>query len=466
MASITSLGVGSGMDLSGLLTQLETAEKARLTPITTQQSSYNAKLSAFSTVKSALDKLDTATKALAKSDTVLSNAGSIDAISTTSVKSTNKAFTATTDGKAVAGSYSVSVSQLAQAHSVISSVSTSATTALSSSDATLKIAQANGESIDVQITGGETSLTDVRDAINKADGGVSASIVKANDNSYYLMLTSKDTGTEGQITVTDDSGVLGTIEQKVAAQNALISVNGIEIERQSNTIDDALEGVTLSLQSTTATDTPETLEIAQDTSGMKDAIKAWVDAYNAVLDTIATQTQYTAVDAGEDQSSSNGALLGDSTVRSIQSQLKKQLTNLQSDSGDIRILADLGITQNYKTGKLEVNDTELEKALKEEPANVKAFFAGDGKDTGFSTQMRSYLTTVLDSTDGVIKATEDGINSTLKKLEKQYTQVNDSITATIARYQTQFTQLDLLVSQLDSTASYLTSQFTAISNSK
>lgn len=466
MASITSLGVGSGMDLSGLLTQLETAEKARLTPITTQQTSYNAKLSAFSTVKSALDKLDTATKALAKSDTVLSNAGSIDAISTTSVKSTNKAFTATTDGKAVAGSYSVSVSQLAQAHSVISSVSTSATTALSNSDATLKIAQANGESIDVQITGGETSLTDVRDAINKADGGVSASIVKANDNSYYLMLTSKDTGTEGQITVTDDSGVLGTIEQKVAAQNAFISVNGIEIERQGNTIDDALEGVTLSLQSTTAADTPETLEIAQDTSGMKTAIKAWVDAYNAVLDTIATQTQYTAVEAGEDQSSSNGALLGDSTVRNIQSQLQKQLTNLQSDSGDIRILADLGITQNYKTGKLEVSDTTLEKALKEEPANVKAFFAGDGKETGFSTQIRGYLTTVLDSTDGVIKTTQDGINSTLKKLEKQYTQVSESIDATIARYQTQFTQLDLLVSQLDSTASYLTSQFTAISNSK
>ncbi|MFC3395216.1 flagellar filament capping protein FliD [Brenneria rubrifaciens] len=466
MATISSLGVGSGMNLDELLTQLETAEKARLTPITDQQTSYNAKLSAFSTVKSALDKLDTATKALAKPESATSNSGSIDAINSTSVKSTNKAFTATTDSAAVGGVYNVSVSQLAQSHSVTSSVATSATNALSSSDTTLTIAQANGESLDIQITGGKTSLTDVRDAINKADGGVSASIIKANDNSYYLMLTSKNTGTEGQITVTDNSGVLGTIEQKVAAQNAIISVNGIEIERQTNTIDDALEGVTLTLQSTTTADTPETLEIAQDTSGMKEAITAWVDAYNAVLDTIATQTKYTAVEAGEDQSTSNGALLGDSTVRNIQSQLKSQLTSLQSDSGDIRIMADLGITQNFQTGKLEINGTKLDKTLKEEPANVKAFFAGDGKETGFSTQTRSYLKTVLDSTDGVIKASEDGINSTLKKLEKQYTQVSDSIDVTIARYQKQFTQLDVLVSQLDSTASYLTSQFNAISNSK
>lgn len=464
MASITSLGVGSGMDLSSLLTQLQTAENARLTPITSQQSSYNAKLSAFSTVKSALDKLDTATKALTKSDTVLSTAGSIDAISTTSVKSTNKAFTATTDSKAIAGNYSVSVNVLAQAHSVISASSASATDALSGGG-TLKISQGNGEKIEVAITAGETSLTDVRDAINKKEGGVSASIIKANDNSYYLMLTAKDTGTNSSITVTDGSNTLGSFEEKVAAQNAMLSVNGIDIERQSNTIDDALEGVTLTLQSTTDTAKPETLEVSQDITGMKDTIKAWVDAYNAVLDTIDSQTKYTAVDAGEDQSSSNGALLGDSTVRGIQTQLKRQLTNLQSESGDINIMADLGITQNYKTGKLEISNSTLEKALKEEPASVKAFFAGDGKDTGFATQTRTYLKTVLDSTDGVIKTTQDGINSTLKKLEKQYTQVSDNIDATIARYQTQFTQLDKIVSQMNSTASYLTSQFTAISNS-
>lgn len=462
MASISSLGVGSGLDLTTLLTNLRTAENQRLTPIKNQQTSYNAQLTGVSAVKSALDKLNTATNALAKSESFGIVKGSIDEITNTKVASTNKAFTATTTGKAVASDYSIEVKQLAKAHSISSSMQTSATSALSATDTTLKIAQANGKTLSIDIKGGETTLNDVRDAINKANGGVNASVVKAKDNEYYLMITAKDTGTKGEMTLTDNGGVLGATTEKVAAKNSVIVANGMTIERQSNTIEDALEGINLTLVSETETNKPENLSITQDITGMKSAVKAWVDAYNAVLDTIGTQTKYSEVKQGEDQDTTNGALLGDSTLRDIQSKLKAQLTNVQENSGEFRIMADLGITQNPKTGKLEISDSKLEKALKEEPGKVRTFFVGDSDKTGFATQTRSYLNDVLDSKEGIIKTKQDGLNLTIKNLDAQYKRVSDGIEETIARYSTQFTQLDKAMSNMSGTMGQLTSLFSKL----
>lgn len=195
---------------------------------------------------------------------------------------------------------------------------------------------------------------------------------------------------------------------------------------------------------------------------MKDTIKAWVDAYNALQDTISAQTKYTAVKAGESQVSSNGALLGDSTVRGIQSKLKAQLTTVQSGGDEFRILADLGITQNFKTGKLEISDTKLEKALKEEPGRVRDFFVGDNDKTGFATQTRTYLKEVLDTSEGLIKTKEDGINSSLKKLDTQAARVQDAIESTIAIYQKQFVDLDKAMTNMNSTMSRLTSMFSKL----
>ncbi|MBA5238878.1 flagellar filament capping protein FliD [Pectobacterium aroidearum] len=474
MASISALGSGSGLPLDTLLTQLRTAENQKLVPITTQQSSFKAQLSGISALKSALDKLKTANDALAISESFGIVKGSIDGITSTKVSSTNKAFSTTADSKAVAGTYSIDVKQLAQAHSITSTAKTSATEPLSTTDTKLVIAQDNGKFtkvgddylkyLEIDIKAGETSLNDVRDAINKVNGTVTASVVKAKDNEYYLMLTAKNSGTESKISIGgDDTSVFnGTPTEKVAAKNAQITANGIEIERQSNAISDAFEGVTINLLAQTETGKPETLTIEQDITGMKDTIKAWVDAYNALQDTISAQTKYTAVKAGESQVSSNGALLGDSTVRGIQSKLKAQLTTVQSGGDEFRILADLGITQNFKTGKLEINDTKLEKALKEEPGRVRDFFVGDNDKTGFATQTRTYLKEVLDTSEGLIKTKEDGINSSLKKLDTQAARVQDAIESTIAIYQKQFVDLDKAMTNMNSTMSRLKSMFSKL----
>jgi len=469
MASISTLGIGSGLDLSSILDSLTTAEKASLTPISNQQTAYTAKLSAYATLKSSLSTFQTANTAL----------NSADLFSATSASSSSSAFSATTSGSVVAGKYTISVSQLAQAQTLTSAVQTSNTTALGDSSAssrTLSITLKDGTSKDIALTSDQTSLTGMRDAINSADAGVSATIIKVGDGSYRLSLTSSETGSDNavsKIAVTGDdtlqgivgydaSGSSNAMTESVTAQNAKLTVNNVEIENSSNTISDALEGITLNLNDTTSGN--QTLTITKDTSKAESAIKTWVDAYNTLLDQFSTLTKYTAVDVGADaQDTSNGALLGDSTLRTIQTQLKSMLTNAQSSS-TYKTLAQIGITTDPTTGSLELDSDKLETALSSDAAGVKEMIVGDGKTTGITTTIATNLTGWLSST-GIVQAATDGVSKTLNNLTDQYNTMSTRIDNMVARYKTQFTQLDVLMSSLNQTSSYLTQQFESSSSS-
>ncbi|WJY16661.1 flagellar filament capping protein FliD [Pectobacteriaceae bacterium CE90] len=481
-AGINNLNI-SGLDLNSLLSNITTQEQGRLTPLTNKQTAYNSQITSFGILKTSLDKLNTATESLAK----------INDIATTSVSSSNTAFTATTTANAAAGNYAVAVTQIAQAQSLISTSVTSETDKLGTptTDRTLTIAQPGlNKTTTISLSDSQTSLTEIRDAINKSDSGVTASIVKANDNSFQLMLTAKDSGLKSEITVQSNDTSLDSLlhyetttpannksTQLTAAQNATFTLNGISIERQSNTINDAIDGVTFNLKKQSDLDTTttpstyktENLTISKDTSQLQTAIQAWVDAYNSLQTTIQSQTKYVAVNPGDTtQSTGNGALLGNSTVQGIQRQLQSQLTSIQSQSGTLKILNDLGIKQiatGTDQGKLEVDTTKLQKALNEQPDNVKAFFLGDGKTTGFATQSSKYLTEVLNTNNGLIQTSTDGINTSLKTLSKQIENTTNSINDNIARYKAQFVQLNTLVSQLNGTSSSLTSLLSSSSSS-
>lgn len=467
MASISSLGAGTNLGLSTLYDNLQTAEQTKLTPITTQQTSYKAKLTAWNVVQASLTKLQTASDALKNTS----------AIAQAKVSSTNSAFSTTLSTSATAGTYSVEVTGLAASQSLLSPKVASKDTDLgdsSMSSRTLTITQpGQKDPLTVTLASDKTSLSDVRDAINAKQGSVTASIIKADDNSYYLALTSRDSGTTNKMTVTTDDAELAkyvsydsaassnAMTEQVAASDAVVKINGIEITRSSNTITDAPEGVTLNLTKTNK-GSPETLTVVKDNQPMLDAVQAFVDAYNSLQTTIGNQTKYTKVDQGNGaQDTSNGDLLGDGTLRSIQTQLRSKLSAAQG-SGDVATLSQLGITQDI-TGKLTVDSTKLNKALTEKSADVVSFLSGDGKTTGFATQTSSLLKSIL-GTDGSVKNATDGINKTLKQLSDQYDRVNDQITATMARYKTQFTSLSQLVSQMDSTGSYLTQQFNAMNS--
>ena len=458
MASISSLGIGSGLDLSGLLDDLESAEQEKLTPIVSQQQSYKTKLSAFGTLESSLTALRDAATKLSDPETFTAVKNSM----------TGDAVTASTTGDAVAGRYQVSVSKLAQAQSLASGGQADKDANLGMTG-TLKFTVGSGEDFNVAVEDGNT-LEDLRDAINAQKGGVTASIVNdGSDTPYRLVLSSDATGTDSQITIDGDSDALdaafgfnstaadgspGTdgMEQKVSAQDAELTVNGISITSQSNTVEGALQGVTLNLTSTT--ESAETLSVSKDTESMTKAVKAFVDAYNSFQSTADNLTSY------DSESDTAGTLLGNSTMRSIESRLRSVLSYSDSE-GTFSMLSDLGIERQLD-GTLKVDDDKLSDAITSDSDAVSQFFSGaDGKN-GLVANIDETMGSILDD-GGLLQAATDGIDTTLSRLDDRYTRMQESIDATVERYRTQFASLDSLVAQMNSTSSYLTQQFDALS---
>ncbi len=470
MATISNLGVGMP-GLSDLYDKLQAAEETKLTAIATQKTKYDAQITGYGKLQSALTTLQTAAAKLAKTDTWNS----------TSVTSTNTAFAATTSTNANVGEFTINVNKIAKGQVLTTAPGTidSNTKQLgetTGSNRTITITQAGADSkpLTVTLADGDTSLNGIAKSINAANGNVSASIVKADNGDYRLMLSSKTTGTDSDMTVTvtgDDTlnAVIGSaaLKEQVKSQNAVINVNGIDIIRQNNTVTDALPGVTLTLKAPSTAD--ETLSVTRSTDDNKKAVTEWVTAYNALQSTITSLTKYLPPATGATgQNSSNGVLMGDSTIRGVQSDLRALLTNVQT--GSYAIMAQLGITQDPLKGadgtfgNLKIDDKKLTQALTENPAGVQAYFVGDGKTTGFATQMNNTLTEMLSTSvgkEGVIQNAKDGINASLKTIAKRYDAMELSIEATMARYKKQFSDLDSLVTKFNSTASYLTSQFSS-----
>ncbi|WP_410706382.1 flagellar filament capping protein FliD [Citrobacter braakii] len=468
MPSFTSLGVGSNLPLDTLLTNLTTAEKKRLNPITQQQSANTARLTAYGTLKSALEKFQTANTALNKPELFRS----------TNVTSSTEDLKVSTEAGAAPGIYTISVTQLAKAQSLSTTADIKSTKdALGDTSAetrTIKIEQpGRKEPLEIKLKSNQTSLDDISKAINDADSGISASVVKVKDDEYRLVLTAAE-GTESKMSISVDGDSKlndllaydsktgnGKLEQLVGAENAQLTMNGIKIERQSNKITDAPQGVTLEL---TKEVTDARVTVTKSDEKATEAIKGWVDAYNSLIDTFNTLTKYTEVDPGaEAQDKNNGALVGDSVVRTIQTGIRAQFANANSE-GVFKTLNEIGITSDGTTGKLKIDDTKLKKALDENTASVRELLVGDGKETGITTKIATEVKSYL-ADDGVIDSAQDNINATLKKLTKQYLSVSASIEDTVARYTAQFTQLDTMMSKLNNTSTYLSQQFTAMSNS-
>lgn len=474
MATISNLGVGMP-GLSDLYDKLQAAEETKLTAIAQQKTNYDAQITGYGKLQSSLTNLQTAAAKLANADTWNS----------TTVSSTNTAFSATTSTNANVGEFTINVGKIAKGQVLTTAPGTidSNTKQLGgttgSNTRTITIAQAGADSkpMTVTLADGDTSLNGIAKAINAANGGVTASVVKADNGDYRLMMSSKTTGTDSDMTVTvtgDDTlnDVIGTaaLKEQVKSQNAVVNVNGIDIVRQSNVITDALPGVTLTLKAQSTAD--ETLSVTRSTTDNKKAITDWVTAYNSLQSTIASLTKYEPPATGATaQSSSNGVLMGDSTIRGVQSDLRSLLTNVQT--GSYAIMAQLGITQDPlkgadgAMGNLKLDDKKLTQVLSDNPAGVQAYFVGDGKKTGFATQMNNTLTTMLSTSvgkEGVIQNAKDGINATLKSIGKRYEAMELSIDATMARYKKQFSDLDALVTKFNGTASYLTQQFSTKSS--
>jgi flagellar hook-associated protein 2 len=483
MASISSLGVGSNLDLNSLLANLKSAEQAPLVAMQRQQVSYTSKLSAYGQLNSALSALQTAAAALAKPGLfqgMKASSSAADVLSATALST------------AASGNYAVNVTQLSQAQSLAAAGQASTTSAITgSADATLTLdfGTISGGTLDPatgKYTGAtftpdatrtatpiaikkSSTLADIRDAINgSATIGVTASIV--NDGSATpnrLVLTSKQTGEASsmRIAVTGDAALssllandpaglpAAQLQQTAAALNTKLSVNGIAVTSPTNSVTGAIPDVTMNVAKVGTS----TLSVQSDTGSVQSAIATFVSAYNNLQSVAAKLTAF-------DASSKSGAvLLGDSTLRNIQVGIRSALTSAQTaDASGLTMLSQIGVSFQ-KDGSLAIDSTKLTAALGSKMGGVANLFSGG--TGGYGTRMSSLLSGYTD-TNGVLTAATKGINTTLDSLSKQYTATSARIDATVARYKAQFTQLDMMMSKMNSTTSYLTQQFDAMNGTK
>lgn len=397
MASIVSSTGASGLPIDSLVTAQMQIEQQPLTAIKTKISSYNTKLSAYSTLKSGLSTFQTAVDKLA-------TAAKFNAQTVTA--SDSNTISATADGTAVKGSYNVSVTQLATSQKLASAAYSSTTDIVGTGKLTISFGTytaadggtpasftANGSKSDIEIdiTSSNNTLAGIRDAINAKNASVTASIV--NDGSgNRLVITSKDTGEVNSLKIsvadndgnnTDSSGLsalaydpLATsnnMTQLVAAKNALLTVDGLNISKSSNTISDVIQGVTLTLKGVTST--ANALSVDTDTTTIQSSVQSFVDAYNSLNTSMRNLTKF--VSAG---SSANGVLLGDSTARNMMVKLKSMLSASSPTATTYKTLSDIGVSMG-SDGSLSLDSTKLQKAITNNVSDVAKLFSPSATTT-------------------------------------------------------------------------------------
>ncbi|WEJ70692.1 MULTISPECIES: flagellar filament capping protein FliD [unclassified Pseudomonas] len=476
---MTITGTGTGLNIDNIVQTMVAAEKApKQNQLDTLEKATTTKITGIGSLKSALSTFQTALEALNKT-------ANFQARSATSSKNDLIGVTAT--DKAGIGSYQIEVKQLAAASKVaLAAIPANGDKAATFGQGTLSIKLGDTALPDIKIDSSNNTLAGVRDAINTAgkDAGVSATII-TDEHGSRLVLSSSKTGAGKDISVAvsgdDGSGSAKltdlaftppavptdpTIQDPpavsdpsgarmlVRSKSAELTVDGLKITSESNTVTDALEGVTLNLKGVTEASTPVTVGVSLDQSGVKKNIQSFVDAYNALVSTINSQTKVTKV--GDDKAPVTGALVGDATARAISASLHQELVNVQGD-GKIRALADLGIT-TQTDGTLAIDSTKLDKAVTGNFDEITALFTGDnGLAARLTDRVKPYTIT-----NGILDQRNSSLQATLKSVDKQQVTLDARMTALQERLYKQFNAMDALVSQLTQTTNSLTSQLASL----
>lgn len=399
---ITVSGIGSGLDIESLVTQLVAAEREPTeNRLLRQDAQLTSELSAFGIFKGALSSFQVGMTAL----NTLSNYGQRSATS-----SDEDIATVSASGAASVGSYNLSVTQLSSTHSLASGGYSSVADTVGEGVLTLRFGTTDYTPPDpgpesynsftvnpdrgiatITIDSSNNTLEGVRDAINDAEIGVSATIV--NDGSAFrLLLNSEESGAENSIEIsvadsgdgndTDAAGLSAlafnsgavNLSQTVAAQDAVFSVNGLSITSASNTVSGVLDGVDIELKGLTSA-TPIAISVSEDKAGIKQSINDFVDAYNQFITTANSVTSFDAT------SRVAAPLQGDFSVRSIVGQLRQVLANeVEGLNGPFSSLSEIGITTSAD-GSLQLNESQLDTALNESFDEIAGLFSAVGYPT-------------------------------------------------------------------------------------
>ncbi len=449
MASITSTGIGSGLDIAGIVQQLVLAEgqpvEAR---ITQRESRAQAKLSAFGNLKAALsdfrDKLD----AMKDLDKFLARRA---------ISSNEDYFTVTSGTDAVPASYALDIVQLAQAQKLTSGAFTDSDTAVGTGTLTIQLGT---DFVNINIDAEKNTLAGIRDAINAEPNnpGVAATIVNA-DSGSYLILTGDKTGAANTIRITQTGGDGGlsaleydpptstALTESIAAQDGLIQIDGFDVVSETNEFTGAVQGVTISALQATA-GASETLTVENDTEATQQLVADFVESYNALVDTFDSLTEYNA------EAELAAPLLGDATIRGIRDQIRREMSTPVGDIDALfTTLRDVGV-ETQLDGKLKINGDELSGVLAEDFVRFGQLFANSD---GFAVRLYDLADGFL-ATDGIIDARTKGLNSTIEDFADQRQALTERLASLETRLIRQFNALDSLLSELNSTSSFLAQQ--------
>lgn len=476
--TITSQGVGSNINIAGIVQELMQIERAPLNRLIEQRNSFDAKISALGSIKSSLSTLQSSLAGLTSGSSFL--ASSAESSDTTKVKATG------TSG-AVAGNYSIEVSQLAQSQKLVAAGQADTATAIGSGTLTIDLGTISGGTFDeptgkytgagftsngsgpfdITIDSSNNTLAGIRDAINDADIGVKATIVNDGDaaNPYRLVLSSENSGADQsvKISVSGDAALsdllshdpAGTqnLSETVTAQDANFSVDGIDITKSSNTVTDVIDGVTLNLAAATG-GTPVNLSVSHDTDTAATAVEDFVKAYNDLMSEIKKQ-----IDSGY-ESGEPGALASDSATRSILNYIRNELNTEPSGiTGSYANLSSIGVS--FQTdGTLALDKSKLTAAIEDDRTNVADLFSSTD---GYATRIDTVVEELV-KFNGTIDARTDAYRDRIDSIEDREASWEGRLERIEARLRAQFTNLDVLMSNMNTTSSYLSQQLSILNS--
>ena len=450
MAGLSAPGLGSGLDVNNLVTQLVAAERAPAEQrISRTQTGIDSKLSALGVMRGVLSTLQSSVGALRTESQVLARRA---------VSSDPTILRATASTSAPVGSYSVEVMSLATTHKLVSQPYVGGSGSVVGTGE-LTFTQ-NGEEFVVAATAGMT-LAQLRDAINTApdNRGVRASIVQADDGARMVFTAAASGSAQAiNVQVTPPNGALSKLEYDPgqgqgqtppmsvlsAAADAQVKVEGFAVSAAGNTVSAAIEGVTLDLVSSKP-GTTVAVTVSPDVASVKEKIAKFVNDYNNAAATMSSQRSF---DGGTRKS---GPLLGDSTLLGVESRMRRDITGvIQPLPGSPSTLSEIGIGFGAD-GRLVINDGRLSAALQSDAAGVAKVLAGDG---GIAKRLYETIEGAI-GLGGQVVGRTDSLQTQRRDLQKQREALEVRMQLVEASYRRQFGALDAMLTDMQSTGRYL-----------
>ena len=475
MVAVT--GTGSGLDIDGLVASLVAAERVPAeSRLNAREASITSLSTSFTSAKSAVSDFESAANKLALATTFSQF--------TTSSSDTTKATISATSAASL-GSYQLGVTNLASAQTLASGTFTATSDTLGTGTLTIALGTpsytgstyssfSQTSSVDITIDSSNNTLAGVRDAINNAGAGVNASILKNGDD-YQLLLVSEETGLSKSMSLTvsdseggdaDDSGLSrlafnssgSQLTQYAAGANANFSINGLAVSSASNTVTDVIDGVTLNLLS--ATSSAITIDVKTDTDTIVADVQAFVDKYNAYASLFKDLTKYDAT------TGTAGALQGDSTARSVMSQIRSELgQSVTGLSGSYTSLADVGISID-KSGVMTFTQSTFKTAFAAAPTEVTGVFASTTVSgtavEGVAEKLETLMEGFLVSTTGIFDSRISSLSTQLTAISDDRTDLARRMQSLEDRYFAQLNAMDSLLAEIETTGNFLTQQFEAM----